>query len=33
LVHLKIGACRITNMVKDQKPRDIMKNSEKAAYA
>jgi hypothetical protein len=32
LEHLKIATCRATNMVKDQKPREIMKNSEKAAY-
>jgi hypothetical protein len=25
--HLKIGACRITNMVKDRKPREIKKSS------
>jgi hypothetical protein len=33
LEHLKIATCRITNMVKDQKPKEIMKNSEEAAYA
>jgi hypothetical protein len=33
LVHMKIAACRIISMVKDQKPREIMKSYEKDAYA
>jgi hypothetical protein len=33
LVYLKVGACRITDMVKVQKLRGIMKNSEKTTYA
>jgi hypothetical protein len=32
LEHLKIGACRTTNMVKDQKSRGIMKNPDKTTY-
>jgi hypothetical protein len=31
-VYLKIGACRITDMVKAQKLRGIMKNSKKTIY-
>jgi hypothetical protein len=31
-VHLKIGACRITDTVKAQKLRGVMKNSEKTTY-
>jgi hypothetical protein len=33
LLHLKVGACRINDMVKAQKLRGIMKNSEKTTYA
>jgi hypothetical protein len=32
LVHLKIGACRTTIMVKDQKSRGIMKNPDNTTY-
>jgi hypothetical protein len=32
LEHLKIGACRTTNMDKDQKSRGIMKNPDKTTY-
>jgi hypothetical protein len=32
LEHLKIGACRTTNIVEDQKSRGIMKNPDKTTY-